>query len=207
MNLVTKLKSSVKELSSKATSYIYSDVECPIYLCHFSENEDDYEIIFDLAETLETMRNERLPKLSFTIWSGRTDINKQLMSERIIEAFTIAFEKEKSLQNSNDVLGLDRDKNIGYSVSSLVAILFVANPVIDLLLLAFALSNGKDAVVKQIKLLKEAASSVFNKEPLDQIVTRIQKDLYHHAHSFGLKPSSLKGIDYKHRLPDFIELN
>jgi len=226
--MLNRIKTNLGNVSNKLSSYVFTEVDCPVYIINNSADINDYYLVFDFSLVVKTMKKSRLPKPLITVWAGRNDYDQDLLSKNIKNAFVEQFNEAKKEAKNNDLAEKmentdSRDSGISFSISALVAMLFIANPVVDLLLLFFALTAGKEATIAQINLLKnefkkftggdtsgrETLNDYQEQNIIDAIKAleiKIQKDLYLHAFSFSNDIGSLTGVDYKHVLPSFIKL-
>ena len=223
--MLDKIKSNLDTVTDKLTGLVFNEVECPVYIINQSADPNHYELAFDFTEVILTMNESKLPKPVITVWGGRNDFDKDLLSNNIKSAFVDQFEQAKHDlgKSRNDVstsIQNFRDNKLSFSLTAIVAMLFIANPIVDLLLLIFAFTSGKDAVLAQLNLFKNAFKNITNSDDNKEIITenqekelisaikkldiKIQKDLYINSYSFGNEAGSLKGVDYKHQLPSFV---
>ena len=95
--IVPGLKSPIKGFAStvstagekvqQAKEYVMPTVAAPSYLLQTSESAEDYEIYFDLDEVLGKIDAGILCRPAIQIFAGRGDLNREVLSERLTEAF------------------------------------------------------------------------------------------------------------------------
>ena len=203
-----------------ATSLIVTDVAVPVYLIHRGPEAEAYDIHCDFTAffTGDATGLLRRPKLE--VWAGRGDIDRAVFASRMRDAFldqlaeaklAFAAANARELAEMSDSVGSAKG-GIATLLGAGGLMLMVSNPLVNLILLALALTAGRQSILGLVSLAGQIAHRTVAGDgearldaeaetlrhsvdtALRDVEITLHRDLYRHAHR-GLPPSPLTGMD------------
>lgn len=171
--MLKRVKDSVsgglRAAKDRVTDAVFTDVDVPVVLMPTGPNPDDYTVVINMKETAALLGKGKLVRPKLEIWAARDDMDRKDLAERIATAFMSAFRKAKanvrgkkrrtSKQLEADAKAASKALKEDASMvgATIVGVLLVSNPLVDLLFLLIALGAGRDAISNMLSLVRNGA--------------------------------------------------
>jgi len=174
------ISTATSETVEAMVSSVWPAVDVRAMVMPTGQGTQDFEVHVELDEFVSTMVTGKAVRPRMTIFAGRSDIDRDLLGERLVSSFMDALAKEREriakdkekLSKLQELRASVRDgtKNkivdgIALLMSLAVSALIVANPIADIAILAVAVLAGGQGFKDVIKLLGSHVKDVTDSSP------------------------------------------
>lgn len=166
------VRSTISETgSSNLEQYVdrvFPRCTAPAYILHHSSSVNDYSVHFDLTYVLSQLNSGILSRPSVILYSGRSDIDRELLSERVIKEFMIEMKvHEQRVKDLAESTRREHRDALGKSVKNVIvgaaeaafmrAVLTIVTGPLGLAVLLLFGSAGKtvDGIYEMISMPKK----------------------------------------------------
>ncbi len=187
------LRDRLREESEKLAGRILPECEVPTLLLPTGPRASDFVCTFEFDDVVAQLKGGRLTHPVLTVWAARSDVDRIKLAHLVREQFTRQLHEQKKRvaeESASRKPGKlkpleDRQKEADEGVkagavtaiAALMFMLFVTNPLFDLLLLSLAVFGGSSAAVDFLRRLGASLKIEKARTELEQQRERLESEL------------------------------
>lgn len=169
----------------------FQEVCVPVFLVPTGPGADDYILTLDLEESFALLNSGVLPRPVFQVWSSRSDLDREILAQRLTDQFTTHFSEVKRKhareieQKKAEVADDEKAKNLSEGtyasiemiLTALISMLLATNPVVDFLFLAIAVLGGGALGTQLVKIVVQFLMSLVKGVTDNQSLKALEKEV------------------------------
>jgi hypothetical protein len=194
------VRDRLKEESEKLTDRVLPECEVPTILLPAGSRAPDFFCVFEFDQVISQLKGGRLTRPILTVWAARSDIDRVKLSYVVREQFTLQLDEQKrrvaaesssvepgkikALENTQKEADEGVRAGAFTAIAALMFMLFVTNPIFDLVLLSLAVFGGSSATVDSLRGIGASLRAKRARSKLKKQRERLESELDENSDRF-----------------------
>lgn len=185
-----------RELPGELRELFVRECSVPVYLLPTGVGRADFMCRFDFHDAVEQLEHGIMVRPRLQVWAARHDVDRGRLAQILKAQFRAQLDQERrkhaathdeklrEMRREATALEAQQDtaeRKVGAGVRrlsiGLIGMFFVANPLFDLVLLAFALFGGGQVITRIGPWIRTAFSSTASKNKVDKEEKRLTEEM------------------------------